>query len=574
MSWWHGTAAHPHQLLVSGVDYIDAVPLDVEPLRWTDQAGEAWGRASWVVEDTTATRTLQGGAEVGIVVNGTRVFTGTLVGRELERLPGAGRLIRCEAVSADSWLDWRIVPRWSSREDISGRIRQLTTDRQMVKDLVERRGGPLRATNATVTETNTDMDLVRAQRKSLREALELVADEAQSVASPGKRSFYVDEQYRVHWYDGLEGTAAPYRIADGSYVRTVLDTAGLVEYWSLREESGTTNHGAMSVADLTLGGSYTQSVTDIGAVNDPDHRATTFSATGRSTNASAPSALFPGDTFSFEFWFRRAGSFGGFAYLILSLGGTDDAYEVNLQSSDKLRLQRRGIGLDFESTQTFTDTDWHHCVIAHEPGDTKVYIDGSSIAGTHTNRVFGSGATQFRVSNSSSGFVGSMQHVAVYNVKLSAATALAHYRQGLSIAPEHFSLQDAWEDVGHHAYVVGQDKDGSGWVYNTGSDFERGAVQFFIERPHSDTRAERKRAGRAAIARRGRVRGYYFATQQAAAWRAGQKLYVTDATLGLSADTFEIKAINGELGPGGVPMFEIEAGALRRRLSRYLRRRR
>lgn len=574
MPYWYGTGAKPNKLMVSGVDYIDAVPLDIAPIRWTDIAGESWGNLSFTVEDTAANRSLQGGADVRLLIDSTSVFGGTLLRKRFGRMPGVGRVIECECVSADSWLDWRIVPQWSSRTDLGNRIRKLTSDRAMVKDLIERRGGPLKASNSTVTQTNAAMDVVRAQGKTLREALELVAEEAQTAASPGTRRMYVDEQYRVHWYNGLEGTAAPYRIADGSYVRDVIGgTAGLVEYWSLREEGGTTNHGSQGVANLTLAGSYAQGVTFVGVVNEPAYRSITMTATGRSVKTSAPASLFPGDTFSLELWFRRGATLGTTQYLILTSGGSDNAYELFFSTGNLLFVRLRPASTNFQSTQTFTDTSWHHLVVAHEPGDTQVYIDGAAIAGTHTNRVFGSGAATWQVSHSSFGFVGFLQHAAVYNVKLSAATALAHYRQGISIPPDGLWLDDDWGEVLHHAYVTGKDAAGTGWVYNTGSDFERGAVQDFVEREQSNTRAERDRAGKAAIRTRSRVRGITLQMDVAAAWRSGQTLTVTDDSFGLAGDTFEIRAVNGELGPGGVATFDIEAGALRRSLIRQSRRR-
>lgn len=584
--WTAPGTVNANKLLVSGVDQITYCPLDVAPITWSDIAGETWGDLSFTVMDTTATRSLQGGAAVEFFVDGTLVFGGTLLRKRFKRIVGAGRVIECECVSADSWLDWRIVPQWASKANTDVRKRLRDNDRQMVQDLIERRGGPLLAPNATVASTNTNMDPVRAQQMTVREVLELIAAEAQTTASPGKRRFYVDERYRVHWYTGLEGNAAPYRIADGSYVRDVLDTSGLVEYWTLREESGTTNHGARAVADLTLAGSYTQAQTSVGVVNETGIPATTgsagyrsvlFTATGRTSKTSAPASLFPGDTFTLELWFRRVTT-GTLQYLIFTSGGSDDAYEAFFNTDDKLyfRLHPGGDN-NFVSTATVTDGNWHHLVVAHNPGDTTVYYDGSSWAGTHTNRVFGSSATTFQVSHPTSGFAGYLQHVAVYNAKLSAATALAHYRQGISISPEDVELEDDWTDVFHHAYVVGstgkKDDAGSGWVYNTGSDFERGAVQEFIEREHSDTRAERDRAGKAAIRQASRVRGLNLRTQVAAAWRSGQTLTVTEDAYGLSGDTFEIRAVNGELTERGA-IFDIEAGALRHRLTRHVRRRR
>src|SRR3990167_9638577 len=98
-----------NRLMVSGIVLIAFAPLNVAPIRWSDMAGESWGTLSFTVEDTAATRSLQGGADVRLVIDSTNVFRGTLLRRRFTRMPGAGRVIECEAISYDSWLGWGIV---------------------------------------------------------------------------------------------------------------------------------------------------------------------------------------------------------------------------------------------------------------------------------------------------------------------------------------------------------------------------------------------------------------------------------------------------------------------------------
>lgn len=564
-----GTSSGTHHLRVAGQDLFksNVTPLDLEPVRWED-AGGAVAALTWVVEDTTSNRTMPGGANVRLDVNGTRVFGGTLVRRSFERLP-VGRVIRCTAVSYDSWLDWRIVPQWANRADLGNRVRKLTSERAVVQDLIERRGGPLRASSATVVNTNTSMDLVRVERQSLREALDLIAEEAEDDGA-GRRRYYVDEQMRLHWFPLLEGTAAPYRISDGSYIRNVLATAGLVEYWSLREEGGTTAYGSQGVANLTKTGTITAQ-TRVGVVNEPAYRASTFTTTSYAQKTSAPASLFPGDTFTLELWFRRSGVSGTTEYLLISSNGSDDGYQLTITAANKLRLYRRNLAQDFLTTGTYTDTNWHHLACVHSPGNTEMVVDGVSVAGTETPQVFGSGATTFSVGLNTASLVGDIQHVAVYSTDLSLATIQAHYNQGISIVAEDLTLDDDWTDVVHHVYVVGKDRDGSGWVYNTGSDFELGAVQAFHERPRSDTAAERRRAGKGYQRRHSRVRSGSFTTMEVGAWRVGQTLTITDSAFGLSADTFLVSGVRGELQMGGTVQQSIDYGSLRRSLVRHLR---
>src|SRR3990167_7424868 len=448
-----------NKLMVSGVDLIDFAPLNVAPIRWSDMAGESWGNLSFTVEDTAATRSLQGGADVRLVIDSTNVFGGTLLRRRFSRMPGAGRVIECEAVSYDSWLDWRIVPQWSSRTDLGNRIRKLSSDRAMVKDLVERRGGPLRAPNSTVTETNAAMDVVRVQRKSLREALEIVGDEAQTVASSATRHVYVDEQLRVHYYSGLEGTAAPYSIADGSYVRDVIGTAGLLEYWSLREETGSTFYGSQGVTNMSLtAGTAKRGVTG-GVVNEPAYRAITVDGAVTNIDAASVAGLKAGDSWSFECWLKRTESVGADILLL----AFDTGPQIDLQADGDVEVISRGVGTDFVTTgQPITDDVWYHLVVAHGVGDTAVYVNGVSQAGTLTARVFGDTWTTFQVARAA-GLVGSIQHVAWYTTQLAAATALAHYRQGISIGPEGLAMDDDWAEVEQHGYVIGRNRAGSGW---------------------------------------------------------------------------------------------------------------
>ena len=138
--------------------------------------------------------------------------------------------------------------------------------------------------------------------------------------------------------------------------------------------------------------------------------------------------------------------------------------------------------------------------------------------------------------------------------------------------PEDLELEDDWGDVLHHAYVVGKNNDGSGWVYNTGSDFERGAIQAFVDRPNADTVRERNAAGKSAIRKAGRVRAGSFSTRVAGAWRVGQTVPITDDSFGLSNESFEVTNVNGSLGVDGLVQ-DIDYGALKRSLVRHLRRR-
>ena len=132
-----GTTSYTDHLFLGGAgqpavagqrDLLREIPLDLAPVTWEDTGG-AVGSLTFTIEDTAANREIPGGVDVRLIANGTHVFGGTLVRRRMTRMPGPGRWLEMEAVSYDSWLDWHIVPRWSSRTDLGNRVRKITTDR-------------------------------------------------------------------------------------------------------------------------------------------------------------------------------------------------------------------------------------------------------------------------------------------------------------------------------------------------------------------------------------------------------------------------------------------------------------
>jgi hypothetical protein len=571
----YSTGNRSYSLTVGGVNVIMSVPLDEAPIRWTESGPGVTGSLSFLVRGTLGS-TLQDGAIVRLKDNVTNrtLFGGLVLRRTLRPGPGSLRWTEVECASHDWWLDHKLVPRYENKRDAGSRHRKKTSDRDIVKELVERRGGRLEARNAHVDETNSDMDNFQIEGETLRGALELIADEAQDAGSPGTRLFYVDADWDLHWFNAAEGLTAPYRIGDGSYIRTVLDTSGLVEYWSLREVGGTTNYGARSVANLTQSGTVTQGVTDIGVVNEPAYRAVTLGTTGVTQVNPAPASLFPGDTFSLEFWFRVTSGTGTNRTILVSFGSTDNAYHVRMTSADKLELLlRTGSAQNFISTPTYTDDDWHHVVFAHNPGDTDLFVDGASVAGTHTNRVFGTAADTLSVGLSGSSFLGSLAHVAVYSTKLSAATALAHYEQGITLVPEDMEVQyDSSEDA-HFAYVVSEVKGGSGWVRpDNASSWPLGSAHIYVEGRKVKTDAQRNRRGKAALRRARKVIGGSFTVTSWHGWRAGQLLTIDESALGLSS-THQIQSVNGELAAGNAATYRIEFGAPRKSLVRKVKRR-
>lgn len=350
-----------YALTVNGVDVLPLVPLDEQPVTWSDQAANGVGTLEFTVEDRSswANRApLVRGADVRFrdLSQASPLFGGTLL--TVRQVRGVtGRFSDCTVADYDWWLDHRVVPSFRSKQDTGGRVRQITRDRNIVAALIERRMPMLAGSWSTMDETNTNMPLIEVEGVTAREALETIADAAQTGESPYPRRFYVDAQRRLHWYMNNEGAAAPYVVG--------------------------------------------------------------------------------------------------------------------------------GAGIEVE--------------------DLEVEYDAA--------------------------------------------------------------------DVIHHVYVKGKNAKGSGWVYNKGSDFAAGAVSAFIDRPKSDTIADRNRHGRAFLRRQEEVTAGSFMVQGTTGWRSGQLLTITDAQLGLTAETFEIRVVNGELRQGSHVVHRIEFGAPKRWLTRDLRRR-
>lgn len=576
-SWFRKDAGHAFSLTVAGYNYIDHVPLDLAPIRWEESGPAAIGRLTFVIESDGSLPTPEDGGEVKLRHNAEdrTLFGGILLDRRVTRGPGSVTWTECEVASYDWFLDNRIVPRWESKRNVGNRVRKFSGDRNMVKDLIDRRGGPIQASNATVDSTNTSMDVVKLAGETLRTALEKIADEAQSLSDQAGRFFYVDFDRQLHYFKGTEGLAAPFRFADGSYVRDVITTSGLVEYWSLREEGGSTAYGSEGVTDLTLSGSPPQGVTDVGVVNEPHYRAMTWDGANTDGAAGSVAGLKVGDTFSFECWVKRTESSGA-DFLLLTFAATENGPQITLEADGDVKLIRRGTGggTDFiTTTQPVTDDTWHHLVVAHEPSDTKVYVDGVSQAGTLTSEVFGDTWDTFEVFRSANGFVGDGQHVAWYSTKMTAATALAHYQQGISLQPEGLLIgYDSLEER-HGVYVRGANRKGSGWVSHNGAKWDLGWATAYLDVPWAKTNAHRDRRGKAFLRRHRKVTGGEFSLMDRHGWRAGQLLSITDDALGLDGATFQLQSLRAELDAGGVVTYDIEYGALSRTLMRAIRRR-
>lgn len=581
-AWWDTSTGHDFGLTAAGVQIVDHVPLDESPIRWEETGPDGIGTMSFLVEDTNGSVKLNEGMEVRLTdnVNARTLFGGVLLERRRRRGPGSVVWTECEVASYDWFLDHRIVPRYESKRNVGNRVRKIERDRNIVVDLVRRRGGPIEAFYSDIDATNTDMPLLKLSGETLRSALEKVADEA----SPGDgeansatalaRHFYVDFDRRLHYFKGTEGLAAPFRISDGSYVRDVITTSGLVEYWSLREEGGSTFYGSEGVTSLDRDSQIAVQA-DVGVVNELAYRASTFDGVNTMASAASVAGLKVGGApWSFECWLRCTNA-SGTDWLLLTFAAVgENGPSIQMEADGDIVVARRGGGSTSTTDQPLTPNVWHHLVVTVSgAGAVKVYVDGVASAGPGTLTGWGDTWDSFNVARVPDGFVGDMQHVAWYSTALSASTVLAHYQQGVSIMPDGFFIEtDAGDDV-HKVYVRGANAKGSGWVDEKGSPWDLGSAHAYVDARHAKTVRAKLRRGRSYMRRHQKVTGGGFGVLNLNGWRANQLLPVTDDALGLDGATYALRSVRGELSAGSLPTYDIEFGNLSRMLTRTIRRR-
>ena len=560
---------HPYTLTVGGVNCTRHVPADT--VHWSEVGGEGNAQLTFTIQ--AANGILPWSTAIGSqqwlfhltapevyltdTTNSRNLFGGNLVNVQRRPMPGPGVQLDCTAVSFDAWLDRRASLKWRSVENIGGVVRKISSDNDIVHLLIAKFAGFLTANTTYCKITNGSMPIIDFDSPTVAQQLGYIAEVAATQADPTARRFYVDFYKRVHYFKGNEASAAPYRVGNADYQRTVDTTAGLVEMWPFREVSGTTFYGIQGVSNGTLNGGITQDARR-DMPNQPMMGAPTLNgSTGYVAMSGA--SLHPGDTFSIEVYLRRPTA--GVASAIVSAGVGD--YELGFTAGNALRLTKVGTGDDFVTTATYATTSWYHIVCAHSPGSTNIYVNGVDQTGTLTARVMVAAVGNInwgRRLDNTLFFSGQLQFGAVYNVKLSAATALAHYNDSQTIVPDYIDFEDDLNSAAQAVYVRGANSSGSGWVYTRANVYDQTQV---IDRPHISTSAARDAAGTTYLNREGApVRGGKFSITGFDGWRAGQTVHVKDTNIGVDAD-YEIRNIDGDANLGsGVTSYEISYGAM------------
>lgn len=491
--------------------------------------------------------------------NNRRLFGGVVTGIRNRHLPGGGNAFDIRAVSYDSWLDRRHLPKWWTTTTGTQTGIKLTSDRLIVQRIIKDGVPWLTAPDSSIASTNTNMPKMQLEAGSVRQHILSVAEQAATVADPTPRKVYVDHNQKVHYYKGTESTDAPYRIGDANYGNIIRTTSGNVAYWPMGEpQTSSTAYDARGVADMALNGFYVRGV-DPGVVNEPQKGAVYFPSRGYGLASAA--AIHPGNTFSVEVWFKRTEI--GREQQIFDAGVGD--FRIGFEVTNEIKVEKRGTGQDFITTATFTDASWHHLVVTHSGSATQVFVDGVSKAGTASLLTMVPTTNDLYIGQTPAGGLrlnASLQHAAIYSSVLSSATILSHYRYGRTLVPDYIEHDIDYNDSGFSVYVAGSGV--SGWAPSGTPWVSPYGANTIIDRPEVTTSGMLQAAATAFLASdfapqemiRFELSNYH-------GWRVGQTVSILDDGLEIE-DDYQIRSIELRPNAQGTDNIDyvITAGAL------------
>lgn len=171
--------------------------------------------------------------------------------------------------------------------------------------------------------------------------------------------------------------------------------------------------------------------------SDPSDFAIEFSAS--QWFSSPDGAWFDfGDTFSLEFWFKRAGDTGTTETVLAKGTG---APQIQIDPTDVLILNVRGSGTVCTNTDGGipNPSPWRHVVMTKSGAAAKIWIDTVDRTGAITNHTATNTATAlFMGARDDGNFLldAVLDEVAIYTTVLSSARVLAHFQ-----AAQHYLLR-------------------------------------------------------------------------------------------------------------------------------------
>ena len=236
-------------------------------------------------------------------------------------------------------------------------------------------------------------------------------------------------QIQTHYTAGGGSVTSP---PSTTYSRAVNTTSPLA-YYRLDETSGPVAHDASGNGN---GGIYSSTGVTYGAgglVGDSDSSATFDGASGDVLVGASPSLDLTSGTV--EGWFKGGTQPGGMS--LHYLFGKPGVVDVYLGTGGDLQIYDNGVGGGAQLTHAvINDNAIHYIAVTFNSGVTDgtiVYLDGQRILTTTTT--VSSQAYPFSIGADSAGpgstlTAGTIDEVAVYSAKLSAAQIQAHYAAG------------------------------------------------------------------------------------------------------------------------------------------------
>jgi len=115
------------------------------------------------------------------------------------------------------------------------------------------------------------------------------------------------------------------------------------------------------------------------------------------SKASGLSNVIDGKSGTFSIWFRRTTSGTFERFLDNAGGGAADAFSIRIKTNNTIAIDARDsdttVRLDMTTNATFTDTDWHHLLIAFDvslsDASQLIYVDDVVDSRTLTTRIDG-----------------------------------------------------------------------------------------------------------------------------------------------------------------------------------------
>src|SRR5256714_3764413 len=212
------------------------------------------------------------------------------------------------------------------------------------------------------------------------------------------------------------------------YSNGITATRGVVSYWRVGESSGTAACDSWGANGGTYQGGY--SLGGVGRLGGDSNTAVGLDGSTGQVRVPHSTSLDVGDTFTVEAWVKRA-RFGAQAYEAVA-SQEANSWLLAFDQSNRLVLRQAKVGDLVYSTKSVSDTNWHHVAVTKSGASVHLYLDGTDVTGTVTNRTMLNNTLPLSIGQSSSSayFSGTIDEVALYRSALAASQVKSHYSAG------------------------------------------------------------------------------------------------------------------------------------------------